>query len=208
MDRQVFHILFAVAYLTMFGIRLLSWRTAIRAGGRVELKEGKVNMAVRAVLGLGYIGALIVYAFFPSFLAWAAFSLPAGARWIGAGITAAALLLLAWVQWSLGKNFSTTLHLRQGHSLVTSGPYHWVRHPMYTALFLLGVGFLLLTANWAVGVPLIVALPILVAVRVGNEEALMIEQFGDEYRAYMRQTGRFMPRRGRTMANVGNEPSP
>ena len=208
MDTKVFHILFAVAYLAMFGIRLLSWRTAIRAGGRVELKEGKVNMAVRAVLGLGYIGALIVYAFFPSFLAWAAFSLPAGARWIGAGITAAALLLLAWVQWSLGKNFSTTLHLRQGHSLATSGPYHWVRHPMYTALFLLGVGFLLLTANWAVGVPLIVALPILVAVRVGNEEALMIEQFGDEYRAYMRQTGRFMPRRGRTMANVGNEPSP
>jgi hypothetical protein len=51
---QVFHVLFAVAYLTMFGIRLLSWRTAIRAGGRVELKEGKVNMAVRAVLGLGY----------------------------------------------------------------------------------------------------------------------------------------------------------
>ena len=198
MDAQVFHVLFAVAYLAMFGIRLLSWRTAIRAGGRVELKEGKVSMAVRAVLGLGYIGALIVYAFFPSFLGWAAFSLPAWVRWIGAGITWAALLLLAWVQWSLGKNFSTTLHLRQGHLLVTTGPYHWVRHPMYTALFLLGVGFLLLTANWAVGVPLIVALPILVAVRIGSEEALMIEQFGDEYRAYMQQTGRFLPRLARS----------
>jgi hypothetical protein len=55
-------------------------------------------MVVRAVLGLGYIGALIVYAFFPSFLAWAAFTLPAWVRWIGAGITGAALLLLAWVQ--------------------------------------------------------------------------------------------------------------
>jgi protein-S-isoprenylcysteine O-methyltransferase Ste14 len=65
---------------------------------------------------------------------------------------------------------------------------------MYTALFLLGVGFLLLTANWAVGAPLIVALSILVVVRVGNEEALMIEQFGDEYRTYMQQTGRFLPR--------------
>jgi protein-S-isoprenylcysteine O-methyltransferase Ste14 len=194
MDAQPFHVLFAVAYLAMFGIRLLSWRMAIRAGGRVELKEGKVNMAVRAVLGLGYIGALIVYALFPSFLAWAAFTLPAWVRWIGAGITGAALLLLAWVQWSLGENFSTTLHLRQGHLLVTGGPYRWVRHPMYTALFLLGVGFLLLTANWAVGVPLIVVLPILVSVRIGNEEALMIEQFGDEYRAYMQQTGRFLPR--------------
>jgi protein-S-isoprenylcysteine O-methyltransferase Ste14 len=69
-----------------------------------------------------------------------------------------------------------------------------VHHPMYTALFLLGVGFLLLTANWAVGVPLIVVLPILVSVRIGNEEALMIEKFGDEYRAYMQRTGRFLPR--------------
>ena len=79
MDAQVFHVLFTIAYRATFGIRLLSWRTAIRAGGRVELEEGKVNMAVRAVLGLGYIGALIVCAFFPSLLAWAAFSLPAWA---------------------------------------------------------------------------------------------------------------------------------
>jgi protein-S-isoprenylcysteine O-methyltransferase Ste14 len=178
----------------MFGIRLLSWRTAIRAGGRVEFKEGKVNRAARAVFGLGYIGALIVYAFCPGFLAWAAFSLRAWVRWIGVGITGTALLLLAWVQWSLGKNFSTTLHLRQGHSLVMTGPYRWMRHPMYTALFLLGVGFLVLTANWAVGVPLIVALPIIVVARVGNEEALMMEQFGEDYRAYMQQTGRFLPR--------------
>ncbi|MBN1138961.1 MAG: isoprenylcysteine carboxylmethyltransferase family protein [Anaerolineae bacterium] len=194
MDEHVFHVLFAVAYLTMFAIRLLSWRSAIRAGGRTELKEGKVNMAVRAVLGLGYIGALIVYVFFPSILGWAVFSLPAGVRWIGAGITFGALLLLAAVQWALGKNFNTTLHLREEHSLVTAGPYRWVRHPMYTALFLLGVGFLLLTANWAVGVPLIVALPAIVASRVGNEERMMVEQFGADYRAYMARTGRFLPR--------------
>jgi protein-S-isoprenylcysteine O-methyltransferase Ste14 len=80
-------------------------------------------MAVRAVLGLGYIGALIVYVLFLSFLAWAAFSLPAWVRWIGAGITGAALLLLARVQWSLVKDFSTTLHLRQARLLVTKGPY-------------------------------------------------------------------------------------
>jgi protein-S-isoprenylcysteine O-methyltransferase Ste14 len=194
MSEQIFHVLFAVAYLAMFTIRLLSWRSAIRAGGRTELREGKVSMAVRAVVGLGYIVTLIVYAFFPSILGWAAFSLPAWVRWAGAGITFGALVLLGAVQWALGKNFDTTLHLREGHTLVTAGPYRRVRHPMYTALFLLGVGFLLLTANWAVGVPLIVALPAIVATRVGNEERMMAEQFGAEYRAYMARTGRFLPR--------------
>ena len=194
MSTPIFHVLFSVFYLSMFGIRLLSWRTAVRAEGGVQLRESKLNMAVRAVLGLGYIGALLVYVFFPSILAWAAFPLPPWLRWLGAGVAAAALLLLAWVQWSLGKNFNTTLHLREEHSLVVGGPYRWVRHPMYTALFLLGVGFLLLTANWFVGLPLIVALPAIVAVRVGNEEAMMIEQFGDQYRAYMQRTGRFLPR--------------
>jgi protein-S-isoprenylcysteine O-methyltransferase Ste14 len=149
---------------------------------------------VRAVLGLGYVGALLVYVFFPSILAWAAFPLPSWLRWIGAGVTAAALLLLAWVQWSLGKNFNTTLHLREGHTLVVSGPYRWVRHPMYTALFLLGVGFLLLTANAFVGVPLLVALPVIVIQRIGKEETMMVEQFGNEYRSYMQRTGRFLPR--------------
>jgi protein-S-isoprenylcysteine O-methyltransferase Ste14 len=194
MNAPIFHILFSIFYLSMFGIRLLSWRTAVQAEGGVQLREGKVSLVVRAVLGLGYVGALLVYVFFPSILAWAAFPLPSWLRWIGAGVTAAALLLLAWVQWSLGKNFNTTLHLREGHTLVVSGPYRWVRHPMYTALFLLGVGFLLLTANAFVGVPLLVALPVIVIQRIGKEETMMVEQFGNEYRSYMQRTGRFLPR--------------
>ena len=194
MSAPIFHILFSVFYLSMFGIRLFSWRAAVRAEGGVQLREGKLSLAVRAVLGLGYVGALLVYVFFPSILAWAAFGLRSWLRWIGAGVTAAALLLLAWVQWSLGKNFNTTLHLREEHTLVVGGPYRWVRHPMYTALFLLGVGFLSLTANWFVGVPLIVALPVIVALRVDNEETMMVEQFGDEYLGYMQRTGRFLPR--------------
>jgi protein-S-isoprenylcysteine O-methyltransferase Ste14 len=84
---------------------------------------------------------------FPGFLAWAASSLPVWVHWIGAVPTQATLLLLAWTQWSLSKNLSTTPRLRQGRSLVTDGPYHRVRHLIYTALFLLGVGFLLLAAN-------------------------------------------------------------
>ena len=143
---------------------------------------------------MGYIGGLLVYVVFPSYLAWAMFPLPAWARWIGAVLTLTSLVLLGWVHWALGRSFSTTIHVRERHTLVTRGPYRWVRHPMYTTLFLWGVGTLLLTANWVVGAPMLAALCILVARRVSHEEALMIEQFGDEYRAYRRRTGRFMPR--------------
>lgn len=194
MSDRGFHVLFAVAYLALLAIRLASWRTVVHSGSRVTFVEGKLNMAVRAVLGLGYVGALLVYVVYPRYLDWATLSLPAWARWVGAGVSGAALLLLAWVQWALGRNFATTLHVRQGHTLVTHGPYRWVRHPMYTALFAFGLGILGLTANWVVGGPLTVALPVLVAARLGNEERLMTEQFGDAYREYARRTGRFLPR--------------
>ncbi len=194
MSDRGFHVLFVAAYLALLAIRLASWRAVTRSGSRVTVVEGRLNMAVRAVLGLGYIGALLVYVVYPRYLDWATFSLPAWARWLGLGATGAALLLLAWVQWALGQNFSSNLHVRQGHTLVTHGPYRWVRHPMYTALFAFGLGILLLTTNWAVGGPLMVALIAIVIVRVGDEERLMIEQFGDAYQEYARRTGRFLPR--------------
>jgi protein-S-isoprenylcysteine O-methyltransferase Ste14 len=71
--------------------------------------------------------------------------------------------------------------------------YRWVRHPMYSALMLCFVGLSLVSAVWPFMV--LVLLSILFFFRVvGREEVMMIEQFGDEYRAYMKKTGRFLPR--------------
>ncbi len=78
-------------------------------------------------------------------------------------------------------------------SLVTYGPYRWVRHPMYSFSFLLFFGFSLLSANWFIGLTVIVGLAILVA-RTSIEESKLIEEFDDEYREYMKRTGRFFPR--------------
>jgi len=64
---------------------------------------------------------------------------------------------------------------------------------MYTALFSFFVGQALVSASWLI-VVLIVASILVLYTRIGKEETMMIEQFGDEYRAYMRRTGRFLPR--------------
>lgn len=104
------------------------------------------------------------------------------------------VLLIWWVQWALDVQFDTTLHIQADHQLITHGPYRWVRHPMYSALFLLGLGWLLLTANWFIGAPLIVGIVLVVLMRIENEEKVLINLFGAEYRDYMQNTGRFLPK--------------
>jgi protein-S-isoprenylcysteine O-methyltransferase Ste14 len=102
--------------------------------------------------------------------------------------------LILWIQWALGSNFSTTLHVREEHTLVTFGPYRWVRHPMYSVLFVFLVGIFLITANWYIGGVPLAALILIVVTRLPKEEAAMLEKFGAEYQHYMQTTGRFLPK--------------
>ena len=193
MNVDIFHTIFTIGFFSMVALRIYYGRKSRQNREAVETKEGKVNIAVRALFGLGYVGSLVLYVFASGLYDWAALPLPDWVRWIGAFITLGSVLLLWWVQWALDVQFDTTLHTQADHKLIQHGPYRWVRHPMYTALFLMGLGWFLLTANWFVGIPLMIGIVLVVLSRVQNEEAVLIELFGDEYRAYMQQTGRFLP---------------
>jgi len=194
MNETIFHLIFVFIFVAFSAIRAYYHRLATSGAGKVEYKEGLPLKAFRLIAGLPWIGSLIVYLFRPGWFAWAHLDLPIALRWTGAVLGIASLPLIWWVQRSLGVNFSTTLHVREEHTLVTSGPYHWVRHPMYTALFIWIAALLLLSANWLIiGVPLVAFLAIIVT-RIDNEEKTMIEKFGEQYRIYMRRTGRFLPR--------------
>ncbi len=136
--------------------------------------------------------AWLVQVFAPPRMKWAALPTPTWSRWVGVGLGIVSLPLFAWTHQALGKNWSGSLVTKEGHTLVSSGPYRWVRHPMYTALILQQLASLLLSANWVIGIAGL-GISILCVARVGDEEALMIEEFGDQYRAYMERTGRFLP---------------
>lgn len=194
MNQTIFHIMFVVVFVAFTVIRMAYHVKATRARGKTEYKEGNVNIAVRKLLGIPFILALFVYMFNPSILGWAQMQLPEWAQWGGVLLGIASIPLIWWVQWALGANFSTTLHVREEHTLVTHGPYRWIRHPMYTVLYMLEIAILLLTANWFIGFVLLVAQTIVIAVRINNEEAVMIGKFGDAYREYIQHTGRFLPR--------------
>lgn len=150
------------------------------------------------------LGALIPYEVTTFFLyllagrtlAWATVPLPAVARWAGAGLGVAALALFAWVHRSLGVNYSWLLRVRAQHTLITDGPYRWVRHPMYSAFYLLHIAVALLSANAFIALTWLGGLTLLLVRRVREEEAMLVEAFGAEYRRYMERTGRFLPRLG------------
>lgn len=94
----------------------------------------------------------------------------------------------------LGTNWSVTLQVREHHRLVTDGVYQYIRHPMYTALFLYSLGQLLALPNWVAGPSYLVTFGILFALRVRAEERMMLEEFGPDYAAYMARTKRLVPR--------------
>ncbi|HEY3159531.1 MAG TPA: protein-S-isoprenylcysteine O-methyltransferase [Vicinamibacterales bacterium] len=93
----------------------------------------------------------------------------------------------------LGTYWSVTLELRENHQLITQGVYRYVRHPMYSALFVYAIGQALTVPNWVAGPSYLVAFGILFALRIGAEERMMLETFGDEYAAYRARTKGLVP---------------
>jgi protein-S-isoprenylcysteine O-methyltransferase Ste14 len=113
--------------------------------------------------------------------------------WLGAAMFAASLALFYVVHRDLGRSWSVTLELRDDHALITHGVYRWVRHPMYSAFWLWAIAQALLLPNWIAGLAGLVGFGTLYFCRVGYEERMMLDGFGDSYRQYMARTKRIIP---------------
>jgi protein-S-isoprenylcysteine O-methyltransferase Ste14 len=104
-----------------------------------------------------------------------------------------ALLLFYRSHADLGRNWSISLELRSEHRLVSSGIYRFIRHPMYSSFFLMAIAQLMLLPNWFAGATGLVGVAMLYGFRVRQEERMMVERFGTEYRDYMARTARLIP---------------
>jgi protein-S-isoprenylcysteine O-methyltransferase Ste14 len=111
------------------------------------------------------------------------------------GIIAAigALILFRMTHKALGKMWSVSLQLKQDHKLITTGIYRHLRHPMYSAFWLMAIAQALLLPNLLGGLAGLVGFGLLFALRIGPEERMMEEAFGEEYRAYRKRTWRVIP---------------
>jgi protein-S-isoprenylcysteine O-methyltransferase Ste14 len=170
-------------------------RVRAASGERLSRREeGVFVMVALRLFGLVTWAALLAYLIDPGWMTWSSLPLPAWLRWAGAALGVWVVpSLLFWVFHSLGRNLTDTVVTRREHTLVTHGPYRWVRHPFYVVGFLGLLAVTLMTANWFLALTGAVVIALLVY-RTRTEEAKLIERFGDEYRAYRERTGAFFPR--------------
>jgi protein-S-isoprenylcysteine O-methyltransferase Ste14 len=126
-------------------------------------------------------------------LAFADFPLSLLPLVVGSFLLALSLWLFHRSHADLGTNWSVTLEIRESHRLVTEGLYRYVRHPMYLALLLYGLGQAAVVPNWIAGPSYAVVMALLFALRLGSEERLMRDQFEGEYDAYAARTKRLIP---------------
>jgi protein-S-isoprenylcysteine O-methyltransferase Ste14 len=112
--------------------------------------------------------------------------------WIGALLTAAGLGLSAWARVHLGRNWSATVTVKQGHELIRTGPYARVRHPIYTGVVLAFVGTAIAVGEWR-GVLAVAIETVAFARKLRLEERWMSETFGEDYRGYRARTAALIP---------------
>ena len=112
---------------------------------------------------------------------------------LGVVVTAAGLAFATWARAYLGGNWSSSVTLKVGHQLVRTGPYRWVRHPIYSGIILGMIGTAIERGQLR-GVVAVIVLWVGFTIKSRIEERLMLATFGAEYQDYSRSTGALVPR--------------
>ena len=162
-------------------------RTAVAQRHRT-LRENVV-MAI-SFIGLAVLPLIYVFTGQPRFARYDFHPLQA---WLGVAVLLLAVAVFYRTHRDLGRAWSVTLEVRVEHRLITHGIYARLRHPMYAAFWLWALAQALLLPNWIGGLSGLVGFGTLFFARVGREERMMLETFGEEYRAYMGRTKRIVP---------------
>lgn len=196
----VFRLAFTILLAALLAMRVYFMVRVYRSGERllpdrqaVAREGGKGVLVFRAAFFFLLLAFLVMYIARNSWIDRFMFFLPGWLRWVGFGMGLITVVFWTWTQVTLNIQWSAQLQLTKNHHLITSGPYAYIRHPLYAGMIGGAAALGLLTANWIfVGVCLLSAAGLLW--RIPREERMMFEAFGDEYKAYMQRTGRYFPK--------------
>ena len=192
-DESTFRLVTAALCVLALTISLYYRRVAVRSGEKVSRgDEGLVMMILLRLFGSCAAIVVLMYLIHPALIGWSTLQLPIWLRYVGVGLGVATIPMFHWVLHSLGRNLTDTVATRNKHTLVTHGLYRWVRHPLYLVGTLFWIGVSLVSASWFVGLMSMLSFAAVV-IRTPIEEAKLIQRFGEDYRQYMKRTGRFLP---------------
>jgi protein-S-isoprenylcysteine O-methyltransferase Ste14 len=189
---DIFTVIYFAAILAEIIIRapINQLRKQEKSSGR------RVTNQEQVLLGLLFLGMFFVPIIYGAtdWLDVANYSLPPWASWLGVLLLAGAVLVFWRAHADLGLNWSPSLEIREKHELVTRGIYSVIQHPMYASQWLWVIAQPLLLHNWVAGfLNLLIFIPFYF-LRVKAEEQMMLETFGDQYRAYTQKVGAVLPK--------------
>ncbi len=191
-DEPTLRIVLTLLFVLDYGVQTYFRRRArLRRRQLPELLRG-LCVPEQLFTFLMYCG-LVTYLVHPAWMTWSQLPLPDTARALGIVPAALGLAGLTWAFRHLGANLAAGLGAGTGHSLVTTGPYRWIRHPLYSAWSVLLLGYSVITASLFVALCGLAALTAVVR-RTPIEERALLSRFGGEHRKYAARTGRFVPR--------------
>ena len=194
MNSFVFRSVVFIVLILTFGISASFRKRARVDGGTIQRQEeGWPILVLRIGFAIPLLIVILLNIFWPGPLTWAKFDPPAWLRYVGLALAILCVPLIWWVFTSIGKNISETVLIKDGHELVTHGPYTWVRHPLYGGALVLLLSISLVFGDYIIlGYTLagILAFRLLV---IPAEEKQLLAAFGEEYECYQSRTGALLP---------------
>ena len=188
---MVYRILYLAIWITFTVIRI----PYARAYKKIKKEKIIRSRLEKFLVFLNFIGMCLLPLGFIIFPTPEVLRIPLH-RWavvVSSIVLAMSLLLFYFVHKSLGRNWSPVLEIHEGHKLIQRGVYRYIRHPMYTQLWIFVIFQGLMLQNWVVEIYGILAWAVLYFIRVPAEEKMLIETFGSDYKEYMEKAGRLLP---------------
>jgi len=186
--------------LTLWLIELLPWYAVMIVWVVTALrrKQDKLTESPAArLLHLIYVGIGLTLLFSQTLplgpLRERMYPVKPSLQWIGIAVTCSGAALAIWARLNLGDNWSSRVNLKQGHQLISSGPYAYVRHPIYSGFLLAVVGTAVEIGEWR-GLLATVLIGVMHSLKAQREERFMLSEFGDRYAQYQKQTGFLVPK--------------
>jgi protein-S-isoprenylcysteine O-methyltransferase Ste14 len=164
--------------------------SAFRQKPLAEGQSWASTLAHRIPVGLGWF--LLVYQGLPPPMNLVLMPRTDWARVIGALVCVLGLFVTIWARWTLAGNWSSDVTFKQGHELIKTGPYRFVRHPIYTGLLVMCLGSAIEIGKLRCFLSLLVV-GLGFWIKLKQEESLMLRHFPDEYPAYQKQVKALVP---------------